>query len=122
MFKINNLKIYFKRTKEKIYIKSLDESVERDITRCYIRSEIPQSYSICRPAILNPLDQYDKLTGKKMALTKTLKASRTIGLNKMERREIWLAFWTWVASWSPEREMQVHAMFNGYEKEKTKKE
>lgn len=121
MFKVNNHRIEFHKIHTLIGIPSLKEEVARDITICKFFKNGSNTNENFESAlsILNPLDIYDKVVGKKIALARTLAES---DFTKVERREIWLAFWTWVASWSPERKMQVLEMFNGYEKEKTKKE
>ena len=47
-------------------------------------------------AYLHPKDSYDKVIGKKIALTRALADMR---VNRGFRTMIWRAFWEWVESW-----------------------
>lgn len=91
MFKTDKYKIIFER-KENLQLHK-----GKFDTWCYLYDinslEIPIAKNC---AWLNPKDRYDKILGKKIALTKTLDIAC---LDKVERTEIWIAFWNWVESW-----------------------
>jgi hypothetical protein len=90
MFKTDKYKITFERV-------SVLHNDKRFDTCCRIFNiSHPEDFIGCQIACLNPKDKYDKIIGKKIALTKTLKY---INMDKVERAEIWQAFWEWVNSW-----------------------
>jgi hypothetical protein len=49
-------------------------------------------------AYLHPKDKYDKVIGKKIALTKALAKCSSVFTKKV-LKEIWVAFWEWAANW-----------------------
>ena len=96
MFTAAGYKIMFKRKHNKcfqIMIPGIGYQ-NRDVTLCTVR-ELERNRTIVRPAILHPEDTYNKITGKKIALTKAIES-----LDRRTRTIIWEAFWEWVESWS----------------------
>lgn len=95
MFDTKNYKVWFKRRS--------GIQLRRDgfDTMCNIcRSD--GHFLAADIAWLHPKDKYDKITGKKVALTKAL--VRYPGMfNKQQRTEIWWGFWEWVRSWKEKR-------------------
>jgi len=140
MFKVDGYKINFWRFTGNIPIPS-QGMVLRDITSCSIRKEGQKEeeediYSGL--TVLNPIDEYDKVVGKKIALTHALtqetiyikdetgtKVKRIIWhVCKEIRVEIWKAFWEWVDSWDSvsavslkEQNRELRQRIEEYEKE-----
>ncbi len=109
MFTVRNMKISFERREMLIYIKSIKETVVRDMTICRICDAATNKLITTSASIRNPIDQYDKLIGKKVALTKVLEmATAHNEMTKPTRTDIWIHFWAWIASWSNERRKEVH--------------
>jgi hypothetical protein len=102
MFNAVGFKIRFERKMTLVHIKSLDENVRRDITFCFItapnKEENKMDILSMGMAILNPIDQYDKIVGKKLALTDALQ-NGNFSFGKYIRTNIWKYFWLWVSNW-----------------------
>jgi len=107
MFKTDKYKITFKREENIIELpfknikKDTAENFQlRTIVWCYITklSEpvLDEVHGWADSAILHPNDKYDKVIGKKIALTKNLKR---MNISKEERTVIWQAFWEMITSW-----------------------
>ena len=88
MFKTKNYKVTFQH-------KGKYCTLEKGDTACYIFTN-NENIPYVGVARLHPNDRFDKVIGKKIALTKCLTNS---GISKPERTEIWKAFWEWVTSW-----------------------
>lgn len=102
MFNAVGFKIRFERKQNvETFIPSLKEFCHRDMTYCYIATPDEEGKKMrvitCGIAILNPIDQNDKIVGKKIALTRALDES---WFNKNTRTAIWKYFWLWVSNWS----------------------
>jgi len=97
MFKVGDYKISFKKewSFHPRIITPDGAAVGRIFIWCNIHNTIFGSGNSAA-AILNPVDRYDKILGKKIALEKALKQGH---FNKQFRTEIWSAFWEWVQSW-----------------------
>ena len=96
MFKVDGYKISFWHFVGVTPIPKLG-MVTRHITSCSIRTDeqLKESLDIMSGlTILNPIDSYDKVIDKKIALTRAIQP-----LDKSVRTEIWYAFWEWVESW-----------------------
>lgn len=89
MFKTDKYKIVFQRFGNSKSGKKLN-------TKCFIY-QLGGVLIGFECAYTNPKDQYSKIAGKKIALTKALKL---LNLDKVERAIIWQAFWNWTDSWS----------------------
>lgn len=104
MFKTENFKIKFwLRRNTNVSIPGVG-LVIRDITYCTVASNTPVVNKHHSFAILNPIDTYCKVEGKKIALRRAIR-----GLSKPVRTTIWKAFWEWTGSWGT----QMHFTFNG---------
>ena len=92
MFRVNNYQISFRKSYSLVIT---PKKQGRYDTVCNIldtsNSRIFEGY-----AWIHPNDIPDKITGKKVALTKALE---NMGANKLTRTIIWEAFWKWVESW-----------------------
>lgn len=109
MFKVKDYKITFER-KKVTFETGGTHKIGNTICKLFMATDdIPYEGN----AKLHPNDQYDKIVGKKIALTKAL---ATTGLQKPERTEIWKEFWEWIDSW------KTQAAMAGMEKMGFKKE
>lgn len=115
MFKCGTYKIIFQKRQ--------NLRIEKDgkfDTTCYIWDDNnPNSVPVFEgTAYINPKDQCNKITGKKIALTKALidhykyipikKVKVPVWrFGKRERTEIWAAFWKWVRSWKEQKEGRI---------------
>ena len=93
MFRVDNYRVSFRRSNTINLRKNNYDTV------CNIQNDITdmQYHNV---AYLHPSDSYNKIIGKKIALTKTL---TNMKLNKHLRTKIWNAFWLWVESWNGKR-------------------
>lgn len=111
MFEAAGYKIKFHRVTTMVVIPGINKdengterAVERDITLCIIGILERQNYhSYC--SIKHPADVYNKIIGKKIALTGAI---RQWNLPKEVRTIIWKTFWKWVESWNPQNRMFYH--------------
>lgn len=107
MFKTDKYKITFKRIKPAFNIV------------CQIFDLTGKEYEVIlatAASVLHPQDKYDKIKGKKIALTKAMidhyefkeVNGKTVKVpiwrfDKVDRAIIWQAFWNWVDSWGKEK-------------------
>lgn len=83
-----------------IYKIRFERALKTDTTYCQIylyEANAPVMVVGKGVAHLHPKDKYDKVIGKKVALTKALREHQYF--DKVMRREVWIAFWLWVGSW-----------------------
>lgn len=98
MFETTEFRIQFQRV-------NVDLKSGRYDTLCNIyrkgEFESDRRIPICSGlAILHPNDVPNKIIGKKIALSKVIPQVTTLNLFKFKRKEIWNAFWKWIASWN----------------------
>lgn len=91
MFTINDYQISFRKSHSLIIRKNRGHFD----TICIIDGKHSE-YIFRGVAYLHPKDTPNRITGKKVALTKAL---ANMGATKLLRTEIWNAFWKWVESW-----------------------
>ena len=114
MFKTNKYKIHFKREEAHIRLFNPIRIEPRDGTWCFferldgvVSKEIQGTAKV---AFLHSKDTYDKIIGKKVSLTKTMKA---MDLSKEERIKIWKAFWEWIESWKKQSYRDKYIIIDG---------
>jgi hypothetical protein len=103
MFTVGNYQISFKKSK------NLDVRPNNNYdTICRICSSSSNKTPFSATAFLHPNDKYDKIIGKKIALTKAISM---MNISKDERTSIWKAFWSWVESWK-KKEKTYRKIYN----------
>jgi hypothetical protein len=90
MFKTENYTIRFKRNRT--------HQGDGFHTVCSIYRQNGITFLSAEIAFLHPKDRYNKITGKKVALTKALARYPNM-FTKQQRKEIWEGFWKWVKGW-----------------------
>jgi len=76
-------------------------------TLCRIRDITSEAF--CSGlATLHPNDTYDKVEGKKVALSHAMRNWKT-DFDKDARTEIWQQFWLWVRTWSHSNAMRYES-------------